>query len=155
MSHAVRHPRRRQPVVVWGLLALALLLAQLLGQWHVLAHGQGAGATAHPVVQTHGAAHAHAHAHAHGNAHADGSAHAGAATAGHTAPLGWLDLLFSGHHQIDCQLIDQLCAGQAPGSNPPQLAAAPQPSALVALWQALAPTAPFRAGFQARAPPLG
>ncbi|MBP7451935.1 MAG: hypothetical protein KA914_03965 [Ottowia sp.] len=150
VSHAVRHPRRRQPLV-WGLLALALLLAQLLGQWHVLAHGQGAGATAHPVVQTHGAAHAHAH----GNAHADWSAHAGAATAGQAAPLGWLDLLFSGHHQIDCQLIDQLCAGQAPGSNPPQLAAAPQPSALVALWQALAPTAPFRAGFQARAPPLG
>jgi hypothetical protein len=80
---------------VWGYLALALLLAPVLGQMHGLVHGAGgqqAAAThADPAVE---------HAHERAVEHADGH--------------GWLADLFSAHaDDLDCRVFDQLCHSDA------------------------------------------
>lgn len=119
----------------WGLLALALLAAQMLGQWHALAHPEGlagpqAVAQQRPVPLA-DAAHSHDHA----------------------AQAGGLAGLFTGHHALDCRLLDHVASGAAPGfALAPWLPALP-PTAQVALWRApLVPAQPA-AAFRARAPP--
>jgi hypothetical protein len=81
----------------WGFLALALLLAPLLGLMHGVVHGGAASAHA-------AAAHAH-----HGEDHAH--EHAGA--------QGWLGDLFSVHaDEADCRVYDQLCHSDAVSAAP-------------------------------------
>lgn len=110
---------------VW--LVLALVLAPALGQMHRAVHGDAA-----PALSAHSA---------------QGGAHA--------APgdqTSWVAALFSGHHLVDCQLLDQLTLGDAPRSAPALAHAAP------ATAPPIGPPAHFSArrtaAFQARAPPL-
>lgn len=119
---------RRASAVWWSVwLVLALVLAPALGQMHRAVHGDAA-----PALSAH-------------------SAHGGP----HAAPgdqTSWVAALFSGHHLVDCQLLDQLTLGDAPRSAPALAHAAP----------ATAPpagppahcSARRTAAFQARAPPL-
>jgi hypothetical protein len=72
----------------WGFLALALLLAPLLGLMHGVVHGAGSPPHGH-----------HAHVH-------DGDAHTHEQVDGHD----WLADLFSVHADAaDCRVYDQLC----------------------------------------------
>ena len=81
----------------WGFLALALLLAPLLGLMHGVVHGGAA--------SVHAAA-AHVH-------HAEDHAHE------HAGAQGWLAELFSAHaDEADCRVYDQLCHSDALSAPP-------------------------------------
>lgn len=116
----------------WGFLALALLLAPLLGLVHGVVHGAGGSLEA-----------ARAHVH-------DGVSH----TPDHPDAHGWLADVFSVHTEnSDCRVYDQLCHSDAV-SVPP---AAVLPIVLSSFvfhfveGEALARRAAL---FEARGPPL-
>jgi hypothetical protein len=91
--------RRMVRHAAWGFLALALLLAPLLGLIHGVVHGAGG-----PL---HGQqAHVHlAQDHDHAHEHADGH--------------GWLADVFSVHaDDADCRVYDQLCHGDGVSAAP-------------------------------------
>jgi hypothetical protein len=76
--------------VAWGFLALALLLAPLLGLMHGVVHGAGSPLHSQQAHVHHDDGHAHEHADGH----------------------GWLGDVFSGHADgADCRVYDQLCQG--------------------------------------------
>lgn len=99
--------KRRAFAGIW-LLAGALLLAQLLGLMHGVAHGPQA----------------HLHAHVHhelASAHAshDHDDHDHSAIAQDEHGSGWLESLFSSHEgDSDCRLFDQASHGQAAPTFP-------------------------------------
>ena len=133
---------RRRPwhAAWWGLLALALVLSQSLGQLHQGLHGLPqlglhAAAAAAPPSPLDPAASAVAPAHRH--------------TAG-----DWLGRLFAEHHVLECQVLDQLAHADAPGFVLPELAAAPPVPMGVPLWRASKHVAPAGAPYSARAPPV-
>jgi len=92
----------RQRIAVWW-LALALLLAPLLGRMHQVVHGLGGGPSAV------------AHLAAPGASHFDRDANASVTLQARAAGQGSdaLHALFAGHHGADCQLLDQLLLGGA------------------------------------------
>ncbi len=147
MRHPVIHRPRAWRTTTWGLLALLLVVAQMLGQWHALGH---TGGNTSPFAT---AQHSHAHGQ-HAATQAHDSSHALPDHAHHAADADWLGALFSDHHQLDCRVLDHLASGSAPGfASAPWLADVPR-AAQVALWRAPAVSAESRAAFQARAPPL-
>ncbi|MDO8387377.1 MAG: hypothetical protein Q7T13_13390 [Polaromonas sp.] len=87
----------------WGLLALVLLLAPLLGLMHGVVHGAGG-----PLPGQ------HAHVHdGHDHDHAPEHAHE------HAGDHGWLADVFSVHADAaDCRVYDQLCHSDAVASPP-------------------------------------
>lgn len=116
----------------WGVLALALLLAPLLGQMHGVVHGGGTAVHA-----------AHAHAHdddSHAHEHADGHR--------------WLADVFSAHaDDSDCRAYDQLCHSDMLDA-PPALVLPIVLSSLVFHFLEGELLARRAALFEARGPPL-
>ena len=129
---------RRRPLHAawWGLLAVVLVLGQTLGQLHQGLHGL-------PQAGLHTAAATAAHH----------------PTANEAAPLhdraagDWLGRLFTEHHVLECQVLDQLAHADAPGFVLPELAAGPPMPMGVPLWRASNHIAPAGAPYSARAPP--
>lgn len=112
-----------------GLLCLALLLSQWLGQVHAVAHAGGAGA-----------------------ATAAGAVHAHAPTAAHGAWAGAL----GGEHQAgdtECRLIDQLSHSDAPGAWPATLALPPPAAEVAARVHPVVVPGSAATPYLARAPP--
>jgi hypothetical protein len=115
--------------LAWGFLALALLLAPLLGLMHGVVHGGG---TVH-------AAHAHDGDH-HPHEHADDH--------------GWLAGVFSAHaDEADCRVYDQLCHSDGV-ATPPSLVVPMVLSAFVFHFLEGEALARRAALFEARGPPL-
>jgi hypothetical protein len=124
-------PRRMVRHLAWGFLALALLLAPLLGLMHGVVHGAG---------DPHGQ---HAHVH-----EGDGHAHE------HTDSHGWLADVFSVHaDDADCRVYDQLCHGDGL-SAPPALVLPVVLSSFVFHFLEGEVLARRAALFEARGPPL-
>ncbi|MES2956098.1 MAG: hypothetical protein V4711_11640 [Pseudomonadota bacterium] len=122
--------RRMAWRAVWGYLALALLLAPMLGLMHGVVHG--AGGSLH-------AAQAHVHA-AGDHDHADGQ--------------GWLADLFSVHaDDSDCRVYDQLCHSDGV-SAPPAVVLPVVLSSFVFHFLEGEVLARRAALFEARGPPL-
>lgn len=116
----------------WGFLALALLLAPLLGLMHSVVHSGGTAVHA-----------ANAHAHdddSHAHEHADGH--------------GWLADLFSVHaDDSDCRVYDQLCHSDVIAA-PPALVLPIALSSFVFHVLEAEHLARRAALFEARGPPL-
>ncbi|WP_395058578.1 hypothetical protein [Polaromonas sp.] len=116
----------------WGLLALALLLAPVLGLMHGVVHGAGG-----PLD----AAQAHAH---------DGGSHAHE----HAGEHDWLADLFSVHNDnSDCRVYDQVCHSDVVLS-PPALVLPLVLSSVVFHFLEGEVLARRAALFEARGPPL-
>jgi hypothetical protein len=122
----------------WGFLALALLLAPLLGQMHGVVHGAGGllpGHSAH-VHQGHDDHAGQDHAHGHADGH------------------GWLGDVFSVHaDEADCRVYDQLCHSDGV-SAPPALVLPVFLSSFVFHFLEGEVVARRAALFEARGPPL-
>jgi len=125
LSRMARH-------AAWGFLALALLLAPLLGLMHGVVHGAGGALQA-----------AHAHA-------PDGGSHAHERADAH----GWLADLFSAHaDDSDCRVYDQRCHSEVPAA-PPALVLPVALSSIVFHFLEGDVLARRAALFEARGPPL-
>ena len=99
-----RRALSRAGALVW-LLAVALLLAQLLGLMHGVVHGPQA--------------HVHSHSHVHHDGHQHQQEHFALAHAEEEGEGGWLASLFSSHDDdSDCRLFDQASHGQAAPAFP-------------------------------------
>ena len=116
----------RMSVCTWGLV-LALLWAQSLGVWHGIVHG----------------------------GHGVGGVHASLAlaNAGEVKSHGFFESLFGDHDDVDCQLFDQLCHGDALATAPVLALSPGVPAAQIAHLTGLA-VARWAALFQARGPPI-
>lgn len=136
----VARPRLHDAVrrAAWGLLVLALVAAQALGQWHRVVHAPG--------MPGHVAAHA---AHPHGHEAHDVHAHA---HLGETAS-SWAARLFDADgHAAACVLYDQLA--HADGlPNLPVLWLPPVWVAALTPWEGRWQIAAQAVGFLARGPP--
>ena len=118
--------------VAWGFLALALLLAPLLGLMHGVVHGAGVPLQGQQAHLHHGDSHAHEHA--------DGQ--------------GWLADVFSVHADAaDCRVYDQLCHSDGV-SAPPALVLPVVLSSFVFHFLEGEVLARRAALFEARGPPL-
>jgi hypothetical protein len=89
--------RRMTRYAAWGFLALALLLAPLMGLMHGVAHGAGGPLHGQPAHVHEDDGHAHDHADSH----------------------GWLADVFSVHADAgDCRVYDQLCHSDGVSAAP-------------------------------------
>ena len=122
-----------QRSVLLALLGWSLLVAGQLGQLHRYAHLPAEGP--HSLVTA--AVRAAAPAAPHSSEHE-----------------GWLAHLFGHHLELNCQLLDQLVHGSAPGTEPALWLAHAAPSDQLPVWRAFPATEPRRAAYDARAPPL-
>lgn len=124
----------------WGLLALALLLAPLLGLMHGVVHGADGPLPGHQAHVHDGHDHDHDHAQEHAHEHAEGH--------------GWLADVFSVHADVaDCRVYDQLCHSDAVAS-PPALLLPVVLSSFVFHFLEGEVLARRAALFEARGPPL-
>ncbi len=122
--------------LAWGLLALALLLAPLLGLMHGVVHGAGSPLQGQQLHVHDGHDHAHQHAHE------------------HAGGPGWLADVFSVHADAaDCRVYDQLCHSDGV-SAPPALVLPVVLSSLVFHFLEGEVLARRAALFEARGPPL-
>jgi hypothetical protein len=143
--------RRQARAWAWAGLATLMLLAQMLGLWHGLAHPLHG---VHPAVEglprqaaghlhDEGVEHAAAHTAAHTAAHADTSAHG----------VSWLQQIFEGdEHAASCVLYDQLAHADGLPSLP-LLWLPPAWVPAVPPWHARWQLAAQATGFLARGPP--
>lgn len=145
--------RRLAGAWAWSLVAMLMLLAQMLGQWHGLAH---------PAHAVHAASEAlpcqaEDHAHDHGVDHAAGhtAAHAASHATAMSSAFGgsWLQQLFEGdEHAASCVLYDQLAHADGLPSLP-MLWLPPAWVPAVPPWHARWQLAAQATGFLARGPP--
>lgn len=155
--------RSGRPAWRWVLPVALMLLAQMLGQWHRLAHPSPGQPLAHAHGQGHGTVHGAVDGHAHGPAHGLTHDHPHAHPQGHdTVPLadgqapqaaGWLQQLFDADgHAASCVLYDQLAHADGLLTVPLSwLPPAWVPGTLA--WQACWQLAAQAAGYLARGPP--